>query len=67
MNKLHWYSFAFVRGMTQGSSYTGYPDKSVTLHRIKKAKVDAKMEWDSVLLSTCYLGFMTREDFLNVK
>ena len=63
--KLYWYSFSFTRGNEQGSTYMGYENKLITLNRITEAKAAAKMPIDSVLLSVCLLGLMTKDEFLN--
>ncbi len=63
MNELHWYSFAYTSGKETGSTHTGYDTKGVTLEMIKDNKVNAGMTKRSVLLSVCYLGYMTTEEF----
>lgn len=61
--KLHWYSFAYSSGDETGSTYTGYDNKGVTLKMIQDNQVNAGMTKRSVLLSVCYLGYMTKAQF----
>jgi hypothetical protein len=59
----HWYSFTYTSGAEAGSTYTGYEGKGVTLKMIQDNKANAHMPVPSVLLSVCYLGYMTKEEF----
>lgn len=58
--KKHWYAFAFVNTEKHGSCYCGFPDKRVTIPRIKRAEAIAGIG-EAVLLNFSYCGFMTRE------
>ena len=67
--KLHWYSFTYQGkpingyGISIGGSYAGYSGEGVTLDIIRRNKERAGLERDAILLSTSYLGFMTKEEF----
>ena len=65
--KQHYYSFSFATfeggQHVYASSYAGYNDPVVSLPRIEQAKRTADVGRDSVLLSCCYLGAMTTDEF----
>ena len=60
--KFHYYSFAFATDHTRASVYIGYSDQVITMSRIAEAKKAASVSCNSVLLSCCYLGHMTRHE-----
>lgn len=60
----HWYSFTYQHGNSIASTYTGYKGKGVTLKMIQDNKGNAKMPIDSVMISVCYLGYMTKAEFI---
>lgn len=65
--KQHYYSFSFVTfeggQHVYASSYAGYGNAAVSLPRIEQAKRTADVGPNSVLLSCCYLGVMTADEF----
>ncbi len=66
--KCHWYSYTFqgttpLKEQVTACTYVGYPFKFVTEKMIVKAKEYAGVEKGSVLLSCCYLGYMTKNYF----
>ena len=67
MEKLHYYSFTFL--ITKGhiisyaSVYIGDSRKFVSHPQIQDAKKHANVDDDAVLLSCCYLGEMTSDEF----
>jgi len=65
MDKKHWYSFSYADGSgCQASTYTGYESLGVTLPMIMENKVNAHVSQGAVLLAVCYLGHMTKSEFL---
>lgn len=60
--KFHYYSFAFSQENSQASIYIGYGDRAVTMARIQDAKESLDLVGTAVLLSCCYLGYMTRAE-----
>lgn len=62
--KSHWYSFTFMHGNAWGSFYSGLSEKKVTVKVINSQKSNAKMPPDSVLVSFCYMGYMTRSEVI---
>lgn len=66
--KRHYYCFSFRHAdqvcMREGSAYIGYLEKDmITLQRVKDAKIGADMPLNSVVISICYLGYMTPDEF----
>lgn len=65
--KQHYYSFSFVTFIdgehVYASSYAGYDEPAVNLARIDEAKRYAKVGQGSVMISCCYLGVMTSDEF----
>jgi hypothetical protein len=65
-DKKHWYCFAF-KGEEEGGrpcmgySITGYPDKLITMPRIKENERYAGVKEGALLLAVSYLGHMTKE------
>ncbi len=64
----HYYSFAFSKyngdgSETIGSSYVGVDVQKITKALIDFARNTAQMDVGSVLISTCYLGYMSEEEF----
>ncbi len=67
--KKHWYFYAFQgedfnsNGNVIASVYVGYKFKFMNKPMIMKAKEYAAVKDNSVLLSFCYIGNMSTEDF----
>ena len=67
-NPQHRYSFAFTKyhddgTETIGSSYLGINEQKVTKAVIDYARETAQMDAGAVLISVCYLGFFSEEEF----
>jgi len=67
--KLHFYSFTFsykdkIKEST-ASIYIGYKKRNITKLHIKKAKEAIPIIQSAVLISVCYLGYMTEKEFKN--
>jgi hypothetical protein len=67
-DKSYYYAFSFsyseAQKTTIASCYIGYPDKKITLSRIKEAKRYAEIDEKAVLISCSYLGHMTKKEFM---
>ena len=68
--KLHWYSFSFIGDMlnkpsttSHTSVYCGYKINNITLKRIAEARTHAGVSDSASMISCCYLGYMTAEEF----
>lgn len=65
----HWYLFAFSGieiesgRQCQASTYTGFPDKEITLAIIQEQKRNAGVTRSAVPIAVNYLGWMTKEEF----
>lgn len=66
---LHWYSFSY-EGLCEdtgreanGTAYTGYPSKGVTLPMIRENVGNAGLMKGAALIAVSYLGEMTHEQF----
>ncbi|MCZ4263121.1 hypothetical protein O4G76_20065 [Limimaricola sp. G21655-S1] len=57
--QLHYYCFSFLEAPLSASIYIGYRDQQVTLNKISKAKKEAGVSQQAVLLAVSYLGHMT--------
>jgi len=68
--KSHWFAFSFIgkaidNGSTANASvYIGYPDKRITLKRMREANAAAGVRDGAALISVCHLGFMTKQEFI---
>ncbi len=64
---LHYYCFSYIGKDSetgedcQASTYTGYPEKGITMPMIDENKKNACVNNGAVLLAVSYLGFMTRD------
>ncbi len=70
--KFYWYALSFSwagnthRGAENqmGCVYKGFKTNIVTVPRITKAKDDANMPTDSVLIGLSYMGYATKKEIL---
>ncbi len=59
----YWYSFCFQESNATASTYIGYSENKINMHKIREAKKSAELGPNAVMISCCYLGYMTREEF----
>lgn len=63
--KLHYFCMSFTHGSsgstTWASAYMGWPDRDITVERIKYVKASLGLDPGAVLVSCSYIGHMTRE------
>lgn len=67
MKKQYYYSLAFYHSDGKkekvASVYIGYDFKFISLPQIIGAKESAEIDKNAMMLSCCYLGKMTKEEF----
>lgn len=67
--KYHFYALNYIGDSVQSgdssiaTTYSGYPDKLLTLSRIEEAKAHARVGPNSTLVAATYLGYMSKEEF----
>lgn len=63
-DRQHWYRLVFIEGATVHALTLGVCKKEIRATEIIKAKEDLGASEDAIFISSSYLGYMTKSEYL---